>query len=629
MFGWFKKKPNATVVVSTQATSASQDSTPRKPRLIEVLSKNNRTELGPFEDLNRDLSNYVEKNFETCDPMIKMAYGYARRVAIRGLYFQGIVGQNVVNHVQDIFVALQKMTGQTIDFQREAAGQAAEVLESYVPRLTREHERALLHYAHEGTTAVALADDHGYMDIDELEDYPVSIDKCLDLIDYVADVDSSAGHLFTSADKPNGPPRLIDFVEKVSSSNLGAFANMCDDIKTSSHKFVGQELLFAAAGYATILGRCAVFVGGGVSPKIIVDAVDQTKGLMTDVEGNQEALEICKSQAVALASTYVHKLTPEAADLIIEMGLKFERFVDDDKERLSPDEIVLRARRIARDKDKQKNKNDAGPFLIGGTEYQKFKDLSKKPGLIDHFASVCAGLSQVPFHVKDDVQKMVGLAQSLISVTGLGVNDLVNCAESNEWASIEDRLSRASASIEPLVEKARPALERLRAWADANNLPPLTQFDSTAYQMTGFPRELTAIFTLRQLHLPNAGLTTLPAELSALPALESICVDGNKLKSLPSSIFSLISLWRIDAEGNEIEAIPDSVGEARQLQSFDLDGNNLRSVSPEIARCNSLKRVYLREQRHRTRLNHPDTPLSDDAMKALASLDARGVDVRF
>lgn len=628
MFDWFKKKTGAAADTSKQ-TKVATTPTQEKPSLIEVLSKNNRTDLGPFEDLNRDLANYIEKNFETCDPKIKMAYGYARRAAMSGLYFQGIVAHNVVSHVQDIFVRLQGMTGQTIDFQREAAGQATEVLQSYVPRLTREHEKALLHFAREGTTAVALADDHGYIDIDELEDDPVSIDKCLDLIDYVAEADSSEGQLFSSADIPNSLPRLIDFVEKVSSSKLGAFASMCDDIKTSSDKFVGREPLFAAAGYATILGRCAVFVGGGVSPKIIVDAVDQTKVLIADVEGNQEALDICKSQAVALASTYVHKLTPEAADVIIEMGLKFERLVDDDKERLSPDEIVLRARRIARDKVKQRNQNDAGPFLIGGAEYQQFKDLSKKPNLIDHFASVCAGMSQVPFHVKDDVQKMVGLAQSLVSVTGLGVNELVNCAESNEWASIEDRLSRASASLGPLVEKARPALERLRAWADANNLPPLTQFDSTAYQMTGFPRELTAIFTLRQLHLPNAGLTTLPAELSALPALESICVDGNKLNSLPSGIFSLISLRRIDAEGNEIEEIPDSIGEAQHLQSFDLDGNNLRSVSPEIARCNSLKRVYLRKQRHGARLDQRDTPLSDDSMEALASLDARGIDVRF
>lgn len=349
MFDWFKKKTSAAVDTS-RPTKVAAALPQEKPRLIQVLIKNNRTELGPFEDLNRDLANYIEKNFETCDPMIKMAYAYARRAAMSGLYFQGIVAQNVVNHVQDIFVGLQKMTGQTIEFQREAAGQATEVMGSYVPRLTRQHERALLHYAREGVTAVALADDHGYMDIDELEDDPVSIDKCLDLIDYVADIDSSAGHLFSSANKPNGPPRLIDFVEKVSSSKLGAFANMCDDVKASSHKFVGREPLFAAAGYATVLGRCAVFVGGGVSPKIIVDAVDQTKVLMADVEGNQEVLDICKSQAVALASTYVHKLTPEAADVIIEMGLKFERLVDDDKERLSPDEVVLRARRIARDR---------------------------------------------------------------------------------------------------------------------------------------------------------------------------------------------------------------------------------------------------------------------------------------
>ena len=348
MFDWLKKKTIATVEITKQTKGASISQV--KPRLIDVLNKNNNTELGPFEDLNRDLANYIESNFETCDPMIKMAYGYARRVAMSGLYFQGIVGHNVVNHVQDIFVGLQRMTGQTIDFQREAADQATEVLQMYVPRLTREHEKALLIYARQGTTAVKLADEQGYMDIDELEDDPVSIDKCLGLINYVAVVDSSAGQLFSLTDKPVGLPRLIDFVEKVSSSKLGAFGSMCDDVRASSHKFVGREPLFAAAGYATILGRCAVFVGGGVSPKIIVDAVEQTKVLIADIQGNQEAIDICKSQAFALASTYVHKLTPEAADVIIEMGLKFERLVDDDKERLSPDEVVLRARRIARDK---------------------------------------------------------------------------------------------------------------------------------------------------------------------------------------------------------------------------------------------------------------------------------------
>jgi hypothetical protein len=350
MFGWFKKK----AITAAEASSLAKvviDIPQKKARLIDVLIKNNRTDFGAFEDLNRDLANYIEKNFETCDPMIKMAYGYARRAAMSGLYFQGIVKHNVVDHAQDMFVGLQTLTGQTIDFQREASSQATEVLKAYIPRLTREHERALLQYSREKTTALVLADDHGYKDIDELEDDPVSIDKCLNLIECVQDVDSSIGQLRPSTDSSNGPPRLIDFVEKVSSSKLGAFANMCDDVVASAHKFVGREPLFGAAGYATILGRCAVFVGGGVSPKIIVDAVEQTKVLLDDLKANQEARDICKSQAVALASTYVHTLTPEAADVIIEMGLKFERLVHDDKERLSPDEVVLRARRIARVKE--------------------------------------------------------------------------------------------------------------------------------------------------------------------------------------------------------------------------------------------------------------------------------------
>lgn len=352
MFGWFKKKPATNTMGRAQPDSfAAAAPTPqRKPRLIDVISKNNKTDLGPFEDLNLDLASYIEKNFDTCDPMIKMAYGYARRVAMTGLYFQGIAGQNVVNHVHDIFVGLQTMTGQTIDFQREAAYQAREALNSYVPRLTREHEKALIHYARQATTAVELAEEYGYKEIDELEDDPVSIDKCLDLLNYVADMDSSAREFFSSIDIPSRTPRLIDFVEKVSSSKLGAFGNLCDDVKASAHKFVGREPLFAAAGYATILGRCALFVGGGVHPKIIIDAVEQTKPLMADVEGNPAIKDICWQQAVALASTYAHELTPEAADVIIEMGLKFERLVNDDKERLTPDEVVLRARRIARER---------------------------------------------------------------------------------------------------------------------------------------------------------------------------------------------------------------------------------------------------------------------------------------
>lgn len=266
---------------------------------------------------------------------------------------------------------------------------------------------------------------------------------------------------------------------------------------------------------------------------------------------------------------------------------------------------------------------------IGLFEYQQFKELSQKPDLLDHFSSVCAGLTQVPWHVKDDVQKMVNLSQSLISYTGLDIWEIIECADENQWAPIENRLNQISSSLGTVMQGSRSVLERLRIWADNNNLPPLSKYDSQAYQMTGFPRDLNQILTLRQLHLPDLGLTSLPVELASLKALESICVDKNKLKAFPEELFGLYSLKRIDAEGNEIKLIPDSIGQARNLQSIDLDGNNLTSISSEISRCKSLKRVYFRKQRHGIPLDQSNTPLSDKAMFALVELDSRGVDVRF
>lgn len=339
-------RPISKIIDASKIDQIFTDSSHVKPRLILVLEKNNKTALGSFEDLNQDLANYIEKNFKTCDPIIKMAYGYARRVAMMGLFFQGSVGHHAVRHVQNVFVNLQKITGQTIDFQEEAANQASEALKLYVPNLTREHERAFFYYSQEEITAVELAQDSGYFGIDETEDTPVSIEKCIELLDYVAELNPSIGSIFSVLGSSSNLPHLIDYVEKNSFSKLGAFGNMCDDIRGSAHKFVGKDPLFAAAGYATLLGRCALFVGGGVHAKIIEDAIKDAKVLIAEVEENQAVISICMNQAVDLANTYVQGLTPEAAEMIIKMGLKFERLVDDERERFPPEEVVLRARKL-------------------------------------------------------------------------------------------------------------------------------------------------------------------------------------------------------------------------------------------------------------------------------------------
>jgi hypothetical protein len=204
---------------------------------------------------------------------------------------------------------------------------------------------------------------------------------------------------------------------------------------------------------------------------------------------------------------------------------------------------------------------------------------------------------------------------------------LVRCAQSGDWAALEDGLDRASKKHADSVVGKGPGLARLRQWAIDKNLPELKPMDSTAYKMTGFPRVLAQIAALRQLHLTDAGLTELPEELGLLEGLSAICVDNNKLVSIPDGIYKLPLLQRIDAEGNSITEIPDAVWQAKNLVQIDLDGNKVNSISPHIVKCRALKRLNLRDQQHGIGLLKANTPLSDEAVKALVQLDSKGVSV--
>ena len=341
MFEMFKRR-------QPLPTEAGQP-TPAGRRLKDVVERKWKTELGPFEDLNRDLGSFIEEHFEACEPVLKMAYAYARRTAAAGLFFQGIIQQNAVKHVQDIFEGLQRLTGQTISFQREAALQATEIVRSYVPGLTSDHEVVLLNYAREGVTALELASNTALgFEIDDLAEDPVSIDTCVALINRVFEISTSLGMSLRPAMNLKPHIRLIDVVEKTSQAKLGQFASMCEDVRSSAESFRGDNILFCSAGYALILGSCGTYVAGGVHPKLISDYSGIAKTLMADIGSDPEIHRICKEQAIALASTYVRKLTPRAAEIIIEMGFKLDLLANVGESRLTADEVALRAERIAR-----------------------------------------------------------------------------------------------------------------------------------------------------------------------------------------------------------------------------------------------------------------------------------------
>lgn len=104
-----------------------------KIRLVDVVKKSNNLPDGVFANINNDLNESIKEDHNI---MILMAYGYARRTVAAGLYLQGIFSRENYMQASIIFKNLQLKTGQSVEFQENAAEQADELLLSYSPKLT-------------------------------------------------------------------------------------------------------------------------------------------------------------------------------------------------------------------------------------------------------------------------------------------------------------------------------------------------------------------------------------------------------------------------------------------------------------------------------------------------------------
>lgn len=105
-------------------------------RLITAVKKLDRGEDGVFARIQNDLGTYIAEVGETEDNLRKMAYAYARRASAAGLYLQGVWGREDYAYAFTMFKKFQLVTQQSINFQNEAAHQAAELLKSYNTRLS-------------------------------------------------------------------------------------------------------------------------------------------------------------------------------------------------------------------------------------------------------------------------------------------------------------------------------------------------------------------------------------------------------------------------------------------------------------------------------------------------------------
>lgn len=106
-----------------------------KVRLINIVKKNNNLPEGIFSNINNDLNDSISMDH---DIMILMAYGYARRTVAAGLYLQGVFNRENYEQASNIFKSLQLRTGQSVEFQEEAAKQADELLFSYDSRINKD-----------------------------------------------------------------------------------------------------------------------------------------------------------------------------------------------------------------------------------------------------------------------------------------------------------------------------------------------------------------------------------------------------------------------------------------------------------------------------------------------------------
>ena len=104
-------------------------------KLIDIIQQTNNLDDGVFANINNDLNESITQDN---DVMILMAYGYARRTVAAGLYLQGVFNRENYMQASKIFKSLQLQTGQSVEFQEEAASQSIELLLSYSSRLTKE-----------------------------------------------------------------------------------------------------------------------------------------------------------------------------------------------------------------------------------------------------------------------------------------------------------------------------------------------------------------------------------------------------------------------------------------------------------------------------------------------------------
>ncbi len=204
-----------------------EDAKKAPPRLIDFVKQKDNSTHGEFVRLNNDLAFFIDdyKDKEDNDPMVMMAYAYARRIAVAGMFFQGLAGKDLFDYVYDIFKKHQVSTGVSVDFQEQAGEQGMELALKYLPEMNRYNIKLMTGLAAQGFNAF------GNQDCLPLDNNQVlTVEACSKILDKASTSASEksrshekSGHVdnFKNSDRQEGNVRYEESSFTVADADTG------------------------------------------------------------------------------------------------------------------------------------------------------------------------------------------------------------------------------------------------------------------------------------------------------------------------------------------------------------------------------------------------------------------------
>jgi hypothetical protein len=152
-YWWFSITPTvpfSEILRQVEALNGKPIAFARSPRerrqtLADIVPRVHQTGY-IFVDVNNDLGEACDDIFKN-SPEIIMAYGYARRVSVAAIYIQGLVQDDVYDHVLGNFKALQSQTDGSVEFQEKAFSDAIDFMKTYNPTFSKLIARKIVEIA--------------------------------------------------------------------------------------------------------------------------------------------------------------------------------------------------------------------------------------------------------------------------------------------------------------------------------------------------------------------------------------------------------------------------------------------------------------------------------------------------